>query len=82
MVNHDLGANTLMGAFSQKPATSLIVGGIFSFYQTHSTCKESSVLENVHLAHAVEVWLVGVGRKLVGPGMRLLTLGVTFRKAS
>lgn len=36
---------------------------------------------NVRLAQAVEVWLVGVGRKLVGPGMRLLTLGIIFRKA-
>lgn len=71
-----------MGAVSQKPSTSLIVGGIFSFYRTHTTCKESIVLENAGHAQAVEVWLVGVGRKLVGPGLRLLTLGIIFRKAS
>ena len=40
------------------------------------------MLENAGHAQAVEVWLVGVGRKLVGPGLRLLTLGIIFRKAS
>ena len=56
-----------MDAFSQMSSVFLTVGGIFSIYWAHTTCKEGIVLEIVGNTWSVEVRLVWCGREACWP---------------